>query len=154
MKQLSAQKKKVETQLEKLEERFAIGEIGQDLYQKYTQKFSDELSEIEQKIDFGQNGSSNLEKVTNEAIKVSKNLSSTWLDMSYDQKYELQQFVFPKGATYNKENNRVRTPEAHLLFELTKRTTGLCENKKSGKLSQNEMDSALVEKMGFEPTTS
>ena len=154
LKQLSAQKKKVETQLEKLEERFAIGEIGQDLYQKYTQKFSDELSEIEQKIDFGQNGSSNLEKVTNEAIKVSKNLSSTWLDMSYDQKYELQQFVFPKGATYNKENDRVRTPETHLLFELTKRTTGLCENKKSGTLSQNEMDSALVEKSGLEPPTS
>ena len=34
--------------------------------------------------------------------------------------------------------------ETHLLFELTKRTTGLCENKKSGTLSQNEMDSALV----------
>ena len=50
-----------------------------------------------------------------------------------------------KLATYNKENNRVRTPETHLLFELTKRTTGLCENKKSGKLSQNEMDSALVD---------
>jgi hypothetical protein len=64
--------------------------------------------------------------------------------VSYDQKHELQQFVFPKGATYNKENNLVRTPETHLLFELTKRTTGLCENKKSGTLSQNEMDSALV----------
>ena len=64
--------------------------------------------------------------------------------MPYDHKYELQQFVFPNGATYIKENNRVRTPETHLLFELTKRTTGLCENKKSGTLSQNEMDSALV----------
>ena len=73
--------------------------------------------------------------------------------MSYDQKYELQQFVFPKGATYKNENNRVRTPETHLLFELTKRTTGLCENKKSGTLSQNEMDSALVGDTGFEPVT-
>lgn len=27
--------------------------------------------------------------------------------MSYDQKYELQQFVFPKGATYNKENDQL-----------------------------------------------
>ena len=44
--------------------------------------------------------------------------------------------------------------KTHLLFELTKRTTGLCENKKSGKLSQNEMDSDLVYKMGFETTTS
>jgi hypothetical protein len=91
--------------------------------------------------------------VTNEAIKVSKNLSSTWLDMSYDQKHELQQFVFPKGATYNKENDRVRTPETHLLFELTKRTTGLYENKKSGTLSQNEMNSALVGPPGLEPGT-
>ena len=89
------------------------------------------MAEIEQKIDFGQNSSSNLEMVTNEAIKVSKNLSSSCLEMSYDQKHELQQFVFPKGATYNKENDRVRTPETHLLFELTKRTTGLYENKKS-----------------------
>ena len=32
-----------------------------------------------------------------------------------------------------------------MLFELTKRTTGLCENKKSGTLSQNEMNSALVD---------
>ena len=30
------------------------------------------------------------------------------LDMPYDQKYELQQFVFPNGATFNKA-----TPEAH-----------------------------------------
>ena len=55
--------------------------------------------------------------------------------------------------TFNNENNRVRTPEIHLLFELTKRTTGLFENKKSGTLSQNEMDSALVELPGFEPGT-
>ena len=96
------------------------------------------------KVNFVQNNSLNLQKVPNEALKVSKNLPSTWLDMSYGQKYELQKFVFPKGATYNKENDRVRTPETHLLFELTKRTTGLCENKKSGTLSQNEMDSALV----------
>ena len=73
--------------------------------------------------------------------------------MSYDQKHELQQFVFPKGATYNKENDRVRTPETHLFFELTKRTTGLCENKKSGTLSQNEMNSALVELAGVEPAS-
>ena len=48
----------------------------------------------------------------------------------------------------------VRTSEKYLLFELTKRTTGLCENKKSGKLSQNEMDSALVGPPGLEPGTN
>ena len=61
------------------------------------------------------------------------------------KKYELQKFVFPKGATYNKENDRVRTPETHLLFGLTNRTTVLYENKKSRTLSKNEMNSALVD---------
>ena len=92
--------------------------------------------------------------ITNKAIKVSKNLSSTCLDMSYDQKHELQQIIFSKGAIYNKENDRVRNTEIHLLFELTKITTGLYENKKSGTLSQNEMNSALVGNEGLEPPTS
>ena len=64
--------------------------------------------------------------------------------MPYEQKSELQQFVFPKGTTFEKEKQRVRTPEVNLLFELTKRTTGIYENKKSGILTHNEMDSALV----------
>ena len=66
---------------------------------------------------------------------MSINISSICLNLIYELRHELQQFVFPKAATYNKENYRVRTPETHLFFELTKRTTGLCENKKSGTLS-------------------
>ena len=46
--------------------------MGHKLYQKYTQKFNNEMIKFMQKIDFGQNSSSNLEKLTNEAIKVSK----------------------------------------------------------------------------------
>jgi hypothetical protein len=142
---LESRKRKLETQLDKIEERYAIGEIGADLYQKYTQKYSDELADIDRKITNGLKGSSNLENITNEAVKISKNLSSTWLNMSYEQKSELQQFVFPKGTTFEKEKQRVRTPEVNLLFELTKRTTGIYENKKSGILTHNEMDSALVD---------
>ena len=132
----------------------AIGEIGADLYQKYTQKYSDELADIDRKITNGLKGSSNLENITNEAIKISQNLSSTWLNMSYEQKSELQHFVFPKGTTFEKEKQRVRTPEVYLLFELTKRTTGIYESKKSGILTHNEMDSALVGNEGLEPPTS
>ena len=44
---LESRKSKLETQLDKIEERYAIGEIGADLYQKYTQKYSDELADID-----------------------------------------------------------------------------------------------------------
>jgi len=49
--------------LDKLEERFAISEIGQDLYQKYTQKFSDEL---DQQID---NSQSQIEQLMQSCLK-------------------------------------------------------------------------------------
>ena len=39
-------------------------------------------------------------------------------------------------------------------MSLTKRTTGIYENKKSGILTHNEMDSALVGNEGLEPPTS
>jgi hypothetical protein len=48
--------------------------------------------------------------VTNEAIKVSKNLSSTWLDMSYDQKHELQHLYFPRERLITR-----KMPEFELL---------------------------------------
>ena len=44
-----------------------------------------------------------------------------------------------------KKIQRVRTSELNLLFEPTKRTTGIYENKKSEKLTRNEMDSDLVD---------
>jgi len=46
---------------------------------------------------------------------------------------------------FEKEKQRIRPPEVNLLFELTKRTTSIYENKKSGILTHNEMDSALVD---------
>tara|TARA_B110000091_G_scaffold127112_1_gene136429 strand:- start:202 stop:408 length:207 start_codon:yes stop_codon:yes gene_type:complete len=49
--------------LDKLEVRFVIGEIGQDLYQKYTQKFSDEL---DQQID---NSQSQIEQLMQSCLK-------------------------------------------------------------------------------------
>ena len=59
-----------------------------------------------------------------------------------------------KILSLEKEKKRVRTPEVNLLFELTKRTSAIYDNKKSGILTQNEMDSALVGNEGLEPPTS
>ena len=76
------------------------------------------------------------------------------LPNAIEQKSELQQFVFPKGTTFKKEKQRVQTPKVNLLFDLTKRSTGIYENKKNGILTHNEMDSALVGNEGLEPPTS
>ena len=95
------------------------------------------MSEIDKKISNDLKDISNLENMIDKASNISKNLSKTWKDMSYEQKVELQKFVFPRGTTYDKENKRVRTPEVNLLFELTKRTSAIYENKKSGILTHN-----------------
>ena len=45
-------------------------------------------------------------------------------------------------------------PSVHTFIMITKRTTVIYENKKSGILTHNEMDSALVGNEGLEPPTS
>ena len=90
-----------------------------------SKKYSDELADIDRKITNGLKGSSNLENITNEAVKISQNLSSTWLNMSYEQKSELQQFVFPKGTTFETKN--IKTLEPDLFY--IKRLGGLPNEK-------------------------
>jgi hypothetical protein len=67
---LNALKKK----LENIEERFVIGEIDRELYDKYSSKYKNEYFEIEQEVEKTSGYSSNLKKVINFVAKTSTNV--------------------------------------------------------------------------------
>lgn len=48
---LKRKKTELENKLEAMEERFAIGEIGSDVYNKYRTKYAQELEEIDQNLE-------------------------------------------------------------------------------------------------------
>ena len=61
--------------------------------------------------------------------------------------------LYNTNLLVRKGNKRVQTQEVKFMFELTKITTDVYKNKKSGNLTRNEKDSALVGDEGLEPPT-
>jgi DNA-binding protein H-NS len=68
----------IQKKLDAIEERFATGEIGPDIYQKFSTKFKEELREIEQQNQAPALESSNLEKYLDFALYISANLCKSW----------------------------------------------------------------------------
>ena len=86
-KQLTALKSKTDT----IEERFAVGEIDKEIYQKFKSKFNDEQNQLELNLIQPKISSSNLQKAINKAIKMASKLSEIWESGDLYQKKKIQQ---------------------------------------------------------------
>ncbi|MDP2385675.1 MAG: recombinase family protein [Bacteroidota bacterium] len=99
------------TKIEAIEERFAIGDIEKDLYQKFTLKYKKERAEILEEIGKSEFENSNLEKRINKYCQILMNLPQLWASNEYRGKLELQELLFPNGILFDREINGFRTPE-------------------------------------------
>jgi site-specific DNA recombinase len=121
---LQESSKKVET----LEERFAVGEIDKELFQKFIGKYKKEKIEISKEIEGNQFNNSNLETRLDKYCTILANVAVIWTSNDYRGKIELQELLFPQGILYNRENNTFRTPEinpvAFIMSQLSSDTAG------------------------------
>ncbi|WP_430413015.1 recombinase family protein [Kordia sp.] len=145
--------KTINEKVEKIEERFVIGEIGGALYQKFSKKYDEQKKEIEQEIEKNSLDSSNLETYINNSIDLLCNLHNIWRLGSYTEKQKFQKLIFPDGITYDRKNDVVRTTRANSIFELTRSMSVSFRNKKNGQKNKNVILSAPVTAKGFEPPT-
>ena len=150
---LESNLKKLKTKHDNLEERFAFGEIGKEIYQKYSQKITDEIREIEKDLDDTGLNSSNLEKCIENVVELSCNLNKMWDLSDYDEKRKIQYLVFPEGIWYDRKNDRVRTNRVNSLFFCLSHYKRVLEDKKSGTSTKLSEDSAWVVPPGIEPGT-
>ncbi len=137
--------------IEAIEERFAIGELEKELYLKFIGKYRKEKLDISTEISSLDIGKSNLEKQVEKYCQMLRNLPEIWASNSYKGKFELQELMFPKGITYDRENNDYRTPEINdVAFAIAEIAKGLGENDK-GDLGKNYPKSPFVPGRGVEP---
>jgi len=111
-KQLSLLKTKIET----IEERFAIGEIENDIYTKFNTKYKEDQKDLESNLLNSTISSSNLQIAIEKALKISSNLSEIWTSGDLTQKKKIQNLVFPSGIGYDKSNGKVRTERVNAIF--------------------------------------
>lgn len=88
--------------IESVEERFAIGEIDNALFQKFRTKYVQEQSVLNSILSNSSISSSNLQKAIDKALNISSNLSEMWVSGDLVQKRKIQKLVFPSGLGYDK----------------------------------------------------
>ncbi|WP_430412343.1 recombinase family protein [Kordia sp.] len=146
--------KAVDDNINNIEERFVIGKIDGELYQKYSKKYNEEKEGIQKEIQKNSLDSSNLENYIDNSIDLLCNLHNIWRLGNYNEKQKFQKLMFPEGIVYDRKNDRVRTNKVNSILELTRSLSISLDHKKSGQKNKNVNLSAPVTSAGFKPATS
>ena len=136
--------------LEKAELKYISDQITEDIYNKHAQQIRSEIGELSKGIDSASMSSSNIEKVVQNCLAISQNISQAWILAEYEKKQRLQKMVFPEGIMYNKQNGVVRTSKVNLIFNEIPLLVSLCAEKEKGDSVKNRLKSNYVRKRRFE----
>lgn len=140
-------------QLEKVEERFVLGEISKEQYMKFSSLYEQQIKNIELEIGQFEKISSNLEKAVEKGLVIAQNLRQLWVSSDYHEKQRLQYLVFPEGMIYNKQTDEVLTTRVNSLFgEIALLSKSSAKNKK-GDLLQDHLFGSRVVPTGIEPVS-
>ncbi len=141
----------INKKIDKIEERFAIGEINKEMHNKFKAKFEQERAGIEQEMNKSSINFSNLKKTLDFALKICSNPLLLWEKSNYDGKKVFQNLLFPEGIYYNRELDQSRTTRINSFFSLIASISrGLEGNKKGISVKKTKIPSFVVS-LGLEP---
>ena len=143
----------LESKIESVEERYALGEIDADIYKKFKGKYETQRRELQSKIKNPTIASSNLNNAIEKALQLSASLQDIWVNGDLKQKQKIQHLVFPNGLGYDKPNDRVRTTRENTIFSVIPSLSIKIEDIKKGEPIPLNQFSDLVTTRGFEPPT-
>ena len=107
--------------LEKLQVRYGLGEISNEVYQTTLKHLNTEMAEIEKGLEDANQNLSNMSKFVNEAVVMSCKLGTLWDNGNFDSRQSLQKLIFPSGVLFDKENDGYRTENVNEVFEIFSR---------------------------------
>ncbi|UYZ64745.1 AraC family transcriptional regulator [Hymenobacter weizhouensis] len=153
-KALHAELKKVQQKLEKMEERYAIGELDPNVYEKFRRKITaEELLPVQLEYQRLATDVSNLEAYTNFAVETAADLHSVWTKADLLTHQQLQQMIHPNGIAFAPESGLYRIGRANVIFDTIASLTARSTKQKTGLTTSKDDKSGLVGPTGIEPVT-
>ncbi len=140
--------------LEKLEERFAFGEIDREIIEKVGSRLKEEIKAINDEVNRPGIELSNPASLIDHSLEIISNLSDFWVSSDYDDKRKLQEVVFPGGVQFDKQSNNYRTREVNAILQLTHSISNDLEGNKNGQIKKISDLPGLVAPAGIEPASS
>jgi site-specific DNA recombinase len=150
---IKGQLQELESKIEKLEERYAYGEITRDMYDKFASKLKGERAEISERVAEIDFQLSNLEDYIVSSLEIASNLNVLWGVKEFAVKSELQNLIFPEGIYYDRKINDYRTDNVNCIFDLISYLSSTWKGTEKEKADNFVRQSNLVAGIGFEPMT-
>jgi len=145
---------KTQTDIDTIEERYALGKIKDDIYSKLLMKYERQKNEILKELGACSKKSSNLKKVIDFSLKLALQPLTIWKTGKMNAISNIQNFLFPNGITYNRELGTVQTFEINSFFALIPQIASLLAKRKKGDSLNIEQIPPLVIQVGFKPITA
>ena len=144
----------LEAQIDKIQERFALGEIDKNVYQKFFTKYDAQLNEIRLKNENTSIQSSNLQNCLKKALEFCANPRLWWESQGIERKLRIQKMLFPEGICLSKQNREVLTNRINSLFAPIAEIAKVLKKNKKGQPINLDQLSFRVSPSGFEPETA
>lgn len=151
---LTAKLVELQSKIETMEEKHAIGEINRTVFDKFSAKYRDQMEEIREEIGKTNKKTSNPQKLIEFAVKISSNLKAVWANANHTQKLNFQKMVFPKGIQFDKEKGQHLTERINWVFSSIAIISSNLEKKENGIFDFLIENSRSVARSGVEPETS
>ena len=137
---------------EKLNKRFAFGDIEKEIFDKYIVEIDMEIQSLQQKYQIPDLEISNLDKSVKKLLDIVRNISKYWKLASVSNKKRIQELLFPEGLVLDIERRQYLTSKMNSLFMLKLDLMGLTEEDKKKLPINFDGESDLVAGAGLEPT--
>ncbi len=150
---LKSQVNDIHINKEKLEERFAFGDITKVIYDKYYKIEDDKEVGLLNQLNEPVFDLSNLENFINTALKFCSNLKRVWQLASFSIRKRIHTVVFSDKIYLSSSKDEYLTENINSFFTLTDTLSRECNEKKKGLDNRKIEKSSVVAGTGLEPAT-
>ena len=144
----------LKNKIESAEEKLVTGIIDRPMFDKFKNKFSEEMNKVENLLEQIKRGSSNLEKCLKLVVKYCQKPLLWWENASVGDRMIFQNIVFPEGIIYDRKKDRILTPRVNSYFQSIPQLEGAIKGKKNGDSINFDAIPDRVTSSGFKPETS
>lgn len=138
--------------VDKMEYKYAIGEISKDIFDRQGQKVNNQIRQKLIDLEKIPTKKSNHEKVMKYFFKICQNPSEFYTSLDFNKKRKFQDMLFPEGFRYSIKNREYRTNKVNSLFALTNSISSIYTDLKQKTHHLKSDESSLVPGVGIEPT--
>ena len=143
----------LKTKLKTLNRRYALDEIGKDVYEEVKKDMVMEIHETERELEKYQASLSNLTKYINNSMLIASKLGYYWNKMDYQLCQKIQKLAYPNGIYWDGEKKTLRTDGENIFLSQIAQLHTIISDEGIKKQDTQQPVSCLVAGAGLEPAT-